>query len=582
MGLAQAGNLFPAVAQFLIDHPASPFSVASPPPHQHRGAEGKYVMRYFDLNGDGKPDYFEESTPSGKLLTRWLDRNFDGKIDDVIYFPAQPGANWIHQWDSDFRGRVNQQEERSPIQDGLLVTLSQGLKPDGSFSRVEKFRIPRPLEMADPDHETQNQRPVLIGGSLSELESMPSLKPVLSKGKWPSVEISGFVSTPFGVKIHSSCAGKFSPDEIGEFIKETLRQGLRCLATPKSAGGSKHILEIAAWLADTDNPPKFGCLPPEHFALGDATMPGMDDHPRIRLNLSRIVKQREETSTLAREKLGRSAIPAPMPDSKTGKFVLKTLHTDDQRLIKNTIFHEIFHNLGYDHGSGAEAAFGCAACCFKAPYLGENAVQAACRICREEHPDVTSYNQDLMTLVMEETGMVTDVRHFLWRQLEQNPENPKLKLQVLTLAYPRPIQRVLIDDLKGKASTTGLARQDALKLKTWMATIPPEPWLESWKPAAAHLIKADALVAEGKEPEAAQELFAYLKSRPPSVASPKKENTQRRQVDENEMNEFTQTLAEKVYYFYYSLGAGDPLAAEKKGILAKLQALVGPDYRPEY
>lgn len=95
---------------------------------------------------------------------------------------------------------------------------------------------------------------------------------------------------------------------------------------------------------------------------------------------------------------------------------------NDQNFLKNTLFHELMHNLGHDHFESIEYAYTCSTCCFS---LQENREkELACKICRGDyrnHYDLR-YLKDFLEYAQERgSGMEERAR---WEIKEYNKLNP--------------------------------------------------------------------------------------------------------------------------------------------------------------
>ncbi|MCS6837592.1 MAG: hypothetical protein NZ480_01990, partial [Bdellovibrionaceae bacterium] len=164
-----------------------------------------------------------------------------------------------------------------------------------------------------------------------------------------SAQAPGYHQGTYGsVYIAPECVNLFG-DHVSNLVYEVIREGEQCFSNLKGKQSQLHLFRWKSLFENEKRPPKIFCQSSKLFNAvlhwAEATVPGDPNHPEVRIN--------------------------PTIDQLKNKQVLK-----------NTLFHEFMHNMGYGHLNEVEYASSCPICCDSSYNVGENARQLACAICQ--------------------------------------------------------------------------------------------------------------------------------------------------------------------------------------------------------
>lgn len=183
----------------------------------------------------------------------------------------------------------------------------------------------------------------------------------------------GFVESN-GVKVHQSCLDNFGGDFL-PLLNSTYEDGISCMENLGGAGSAKNAAAYRELLASK----KLSIICNEkdyHWETAIAHATGTEDdskpeidfiHPGISIAPDAVLENPE----------------------KKGSSVSRDI-------LRATLFHEPFHNLGYKHVTTPDYAYACEECCISHNSIEQR--EAACKICKTEYKgfEDPNYVKDLL------------------------------------------------------------------------------------------------------------------------------------------------------------------------------------------
>ena len=229
-----------------------------------------------------------------------------------------------------------------------------------------------------------------------------SLAPLLDAPKPLTQADGGFYRTGYGLLIHQSCVNKLDGEELNRIACSALREGVSCLWKLGTSSSLDNVGRLAALFARTDRPPKLNCPDDgqdsilEYGYAHSTKSYNQSDHPSIYL--------------------GIDEIPG---------FQNRSLSPEGMEFLRSTLFHELFHNLGYSHGLAVEYPYTCEACCFSAETKSESDKKLACRICRGGYSGIQDprYLVDISKYADRERSILSDTRDLVAGYVLKHPRD---------------------------------------------------------------------------------------------------------------------------------------------------------------
>lgn len=318
--------------------------------------------RLADTNKDGRDDLILEFNENGRLTREETDSDGDGRLDTFTEYFAD-GRSLKRTVDE----TGERFEESVPADDHVRVLVYR--KENGRPVFVNAYS--RPLREEKDlvfDSATDCYRDPKVRSELAQIEALaPLLQEKFTRLFTPAK--GGMLLSSFGVLVEKSCIkGLGGEKNTHRLIREAILEGVSCMLAHTSGIGAQQNLEkIAAHLANTKNPLKINCNEPTCWdgAVASATVNSTySDHPAIALS----------------------------------PFEFKEFRKDEN-FFKGTIFHELLHTCGHNHGVGVEYSYSCDSCCYEKKDLTTDGWEASCRICGGKHSSAyeSGYLADLVT-----------------------------------------------------------------------------------------------------------------------------------------------------------------------------------------
>lgn len=271
---------------------------------------------------------------------------------------------------------------------------------------------------------------------------------------------NGFLPTGLGYRVENECYEKWGSD-FNQIIKDVVSNGIQCLKDldiksggKGTSGAMRNAFEISKLLEGDKI--SLVCSEKEY------------DWEGIRAH----------ASTSAEQVIKEKNIKHPFV-SINPKYpkMLDGFRQREMKEIKDTIFHETIHNLGYMHGEDIEYPYTCAECCFGDS--GDLALkEIACKVCAGNYNDEKDilYIKDFFTFAklnsQRDLGAVA-IQNYL-------KENPRNTLGITMLAYARS---GFFDPVGGELGRVIIARHPSLsdEEKKYLSHIPQRTAPHSFK-----------------------------------------------------------------------------------------------------
>lgn len=309
-------------------------------------AQNVSEIKKLDLNNDGKFDRFEHYQGEA-LIKIEEDRNLDQKMDYSEYFDRAPYYLVIEQ-DSNYDGKIDFRKSylrHNPLKSKVFKEVD--LNHDGVFES-------KLFEIVDDVQKNADCFKVVIE---SQLQKFAQTNLSVAEKIGPN-----FRKTGVGFKVEEDCYKKWGND-FGKIVKDSVQTGLQCLANL----GAKEKSSLSGALRNGYNLSKL--FKDDKISLVCAE----DDYDwsGARAHASTRPDQQIKNKNVSHPYV---SLNPSFPENPVGK------RTDEIKQIKETIFHEALHNLGYRHSEGIEFSYGCGACCFDNTEAGPGK-DIACKIC---------------------------------------------------------------------------------------------------------------------------------------------------------------------------------------------------------
>lgn len=326
--------------------------------HSSENTHTKFIKVQYDLNKDGRIDRIE-SRLQDHVVRVEEDRNFDSYFD---YKESYDNKDFylILEQDTNFDSKIDFKKTYSHSKNfNTRITTEIDHDFDGKFDQsfsslssdfqknVDCFRI-----------VVQNQINNFSNMNLNIVNKLNSK----------------FLNTGFGFKIEQSCLAKWGGD-FKNIVRDSVKTGLQCLndLSKKYPTRMNGALRNAFSLTEILKKDQISLVcSQQEYSWNDT---------------------RAHASTKVNTKMdGRPEVTHPFI-SLNPSFPLNKIQNrnDEIKKIKETIFHETLHNLGFRHGEDIEFSYGCGACCFE----NENDAStkdAACKICLGDYKNELDLN----------------------------------------------------------------------------------------------------------------------------------------------------------------------------------------------
>jgi len=470
--------------------------------------------RNTDTKGDGKPhsiDCFSKN----RLVLRERDRNGDGKMDEFTSYGTDEKI--VRQIDSHFDGNLDVEE--TLVREGPYIVRTtrraKGKKPV-IWAVVSVEHYPLAQEEGKAGHDGAEEE------ALKAMQATEGLRPLAKPFEAPSDDGKN-VTTKFGFQVAKDCLD--TDAKLAERLHETLAEGVKCLIKLDDEG-KNHVSKIASLL------------------LGQPS-------PRL-------------MCTLEGQKWGRREALSSLPPEPPWIAVNPTfLAAATPQTMKQTLFHELFHPLGYAHQSDVDYPYACSFCCFpsEAKTDAEKKKQPlitdlACKICGA-HFEGGVDNLDYLKKMAAFLPKILKAHHGtrpLLQYLKKHKGEPEEReaefalVRSLSGVFEAPVASALLNRLEPVTDKGEMALLNLVRFYD------KKPWAPQYASASKRLVSAVDAWTEGNDDEAAR---LIRESSYPSRNDPQLKDIDPGILDavETSLNRTRLAVAELIYDSYGTQGA---------------------------
>lgn len=312
----------------------------------------------FDLNQDKIQDRFEYSV-DGKIIRIEEDRDGDRKVDfktflnDKTYSKVQ----WQYSGQS---GKLERKTSHLLLPENKTRIFTEVDQDGDGVFEVKYEEVVENLQKQDHCGE--------VNSTIRDL-STTSLKAVAKNQK-------GLLPTGLGYKVDQACYTKWG-DDFNKIVKDVAVGGLKCLMNldktgregNKTTGALRNAFDLTKLMKDDgislvcseDDYKWDGILAHASTDATEVMKVKNIKHPYVSLN----PKHPENDVANRQKEIGN---------------------------LKDTIFHETLHNLGFRHNEDVDFSYTCGMCCFGSGDDDPKAKEQACKICTGNYKNVTDVN----------------------------------------------------------------------------------------------------------------------------------------------------------------------------------------------
>ena len=323
-----------------------------------------FEEKRFDINKDKKIDYIIINR-NKKISEIREDLNYDGKFDQQTqFFPK--GEEYIRVVE---RKKIDQlpRKKISYWEDEKLkkiISLTQIDKNDDGIWDLEYRSHSNLFEFKKECFE--------ISGTRDSQNFSTEILNLVNKTDEYTLTDSGF-------RVEKACFGENSKEWFLKNLESSIETGLGCLEKLEKEengnGASKNLKLLKNILA-----------PPPSVQI-------ICDESSTEYNWEGIAAHATAAEVSPTSRLQHPGI------SFNPEFLneLKTLGLKGELNLKRTLFHELFHNLGYKHSHNVEYAIACETCCFSSEEDSEEVKSSSCKICKKSYSNLMDleYLKDL-------------------------------------------------------------------------------------------------------------------------------------------------------------------------------------------
>jgi hypothetical protein len=312
----------------------------------------------YDLNQDGIKDRFEYSV-EGKVIRIEEDRDGDKKIDFKTFLNDKTYSKIQWQYSNE-TGKLERKTSHLLLPENKSRIINELDKDGDGVFEVKYEQVVENLQKQDHCGE--------VNSTIRDL-SNTTFKAVAKNQK-------GLLPTGLGYKVDVACYSKWG-DDFNKIVKEVAVGGLKCLMNldkkgrlgTKTTGALRNAFDLTKLMKND----------------GISLVCSEDDY-----NWDGIVAHASTTSTEV----------MPVKNIKHPYVSLNPKHPENDAShrqkeiinLKDTLFHETLHNLGFLHNEDVEFSYTCGLCCFGSGADDPAAKEQACKVCTGNYKNVTDVN----------------------------------------------------------------------------------------------------------------------------------------------------------------------------------------------
>lgn len=319
------------------------------------------IVKSFDLNQDGKNDYFQYI--DGERVKRTTeDRDYDGRIDFITDFSNADLRKMTFQ-DTNGDGLFDLKKTYSNFKSKYIrVKTEMDRDGDGKYE-IHFFSTYKRVQ----EEQSAQCMEIFVEAKI-EAFSDSSLNALYAA-------TDGYIRTDFGIRVDNQCLLNFGVDFIS-LAKSSLEKGMKCLLDLHEKSGKKNSTGALR------NAFLIGQQLSEEITTVSCSEKGGYDWKDTRAHAS--TDQSDSISSLG--------VKHPLISINPSLPYKRPIETDEKEAIARTLFHEKFHNIGYLHDDDIEYGYTCGDCC-----LSTDAPSITCSICLGDYKNIQDkkYIEDL-------------------------------------------------------------------------------------------------------------------------------------------------------------------------------------------
>ena len=315
-------------------------------------------LQSYDLNQDGTKDRFEYSL-NEKIIRVEEDRDGDKKIDFKTFLDDKTYYKIQWQYSSE-TGKLERKISHLLLPEKKTRVITEvDADGDGVFE-IHYENVVNNDQIQDHCGE--------VNATIRDL-SGTVLKAVAKNQK-------GLLPTNLGYKVDVECYNKWG-DDFNKIVKDVAVGGLKCLMDldkkgregTKTTGALRNAFDLTKLMKND----------------GISLVCSEDDYKWDGILA--------HASTDATETMKVKNIKHPFV-SLNPKHPKNEVSNRQKEIVdlKDTIFHETLHNLGFRHNEDVEFSYTCGLCCFGSGEDDPKAKEQACKICTGNYKNVTDVN----------------------------------------------------------------------------------------------------------------------------------------------------------------------------------------------
>jgi len=356
-----------------------------------RKAVATQEVKNFDTNNDKKIDYVIIN--EGKIVKEIKeDINFDGIYDrQTLFFPE----------DEEFTKIVDQKKIGKKPRKKISYWIDKKFKKYMSLTQIDKN------DDGKWDIEYRSHSDLLeFRNVCNQDDGLGKTQKFTEEIIHLVKEIDEYTLTDSGFRVEKSCFMENSKEWFLKNLENSIQEGLGCLEKLKNEKDGNGALKNFSLLKNILAPP-----------------------PSVQILCNESSDEYNWSQAVAHGTTGPVASTSRLqhPGISIDPEYLKEKKTQGERGeidLKKTLFHELFHNIGYKHSDDVEYAYACESCCIPSEDDTDEVRSVSCNICRKSYTDDSDLEyikdiSDFSHLVSKkDIALKTSIKY-----LKENPGN---------------------------------------------------------------------------------------------------------------------------------------------------------------
>ncbi len=356
-----------------------------------RKVDATQEVKNFDTNNDKKIDYV---IINERKIVKEIkeDINFDGIFDRQTLFFSE---------DEEFTKIVDQKKIGNKPRKKISYWIDTKLKKYMSLTQIDKNDDSKwDIEYRSHSDLLEFRNKCNQDDGLGKTQNFTEEIIHLVNG------IDEYTLTDSGFRVEKSCFMENSKEWFLKNLENSIQEGLGCLEKLKNEKDGNGALKNFSLLKNILAPP-----PSVQILCNESS----DEY-----NWSKAVAHGTAGPVASTSRLQHPGISID-PEYLKEK---KTQGERGEKDLKKTLFHELFHNIGYKHFHDVEYAYACESCCIPSEDDTDEVRSVSCKICKKSYTDASDLEyikdiSDFSHLVSKkDIALKTSIKY-----LKENPGN---------------------------------------------------------------------------------------------------------------------------------------------------------------